>query len=206
MGDPDVSLMRRLGRLALALLAAIGLLVVVVTATPLTAWYGRLLAGPWNDPAGDILIVLGGSSVEDIIGASTYWRSLYALRAWRRDGFREVVVCGARSGPPMRDFLAFQGVPLEAIRVERRSTSTRENALYTRELLGDAPGRKVLLTSDYHMFRAHRVFRKAGLEVLPRPLPDAIKRSSGWRGRWAVFVEEVEETGKILYYAARGWM
>jgi uncharacterized SAM-binding protein YcdF (DUF218 family) len=95
---------------------------------------------------------------------------------------------------------------LEAIRVERRSTSTRENALFTRELLGDAPGRKVLLTSDYHMFRAHRVFRKAGLEVLPRPLPDAIKRSSGWRGRWAVFVEEVEETGKILYYAARGWM
>jgi hypothetical protein len=37
-----------------------------------------------NDPIGEILIVLGGSALEDgIIGQSFYWRSVYALRAYR---------------------------------------------------------------------------------------------------------------------------
>ena len=65
-------------------------------------------------------------------------------------------------------------------------------------------GRKVLLTSDYHMFRACRAFRKAGLEVAPRPFPDAGKRAANWLGRWPAFLDEVVETLKIGYYFVRG--
>ena len=64
----------------------------------------------------------------------------------------------------------------------------------------------MLLTSDYHMFRAHRAFKKAGLEVLPKPFPDARKRASEWTGRWPAFLDLVEETLKIGYYYARGWI
>ncbi len=185
---------------------------MLVTVTPLVSWWAGVLAGPWQDPDGDVLIVLGGSLLENgVMGPSSYWRSTYAVLAWREGTFRRVVVSGG--GPtghsiaePMRDFLECRGVPREAIQIETRARNTRENAVYVAELLTGAPGRKVLLTSDYHMFRAHRAFEKAGLEVLPRPFPDARKRASGWTGRWPAFLDLLGETIRIGYYYARGWI
>lgn len=193
-------------------LTGLGLLVVLVTVTPLVSWWAGVLAGPWEDPNGDILIVLGGSLLGDgVMGPSSYWRSTYAVLAWGEGSFHRVVVSGG--GPagtsiaePMRDFLECRGVPRTAIEIEARSRSTHENALYVAELLAGISGRKVLLTSDYHMFRAYRAFKKAGLEVLPRPFPDARKRASNWTGRWPAFLDLVEETLKIGYYYARGWI
>lgn len=190
----------------------LGALFVVVTVTPLAFWWATALAGPWEGPSGDVLIVLGGS-IQDygMVGGSSHWRTVYALQAWKEGGFREIVLTGG--GPEnhpvaaaMRDFLVCQGVPREAIRLETRANSTRENALYTKELLSDVPGRKVLLTSDYHMFRAHSAFKKVGLEILPRPYPDVRKRVTRWIGRWPAFLDLVTETAKIVYYFARGWI
>jgi uncharacterized SAM-binding protein YcdF (DUF218 family) len=99
------------------ILIGLGLLLLVVTFTPLDFWWATRLAGPWNDPKGDVLIVLGGSVLDDgTIGESSYWRAVYAARAWREAGFKEIVVTGG--GPPgrsvaeaIRDFLVAQGVP-----------------------------------------------------------------------------------------------
>ena len=199
-------------RLAVFLAAAFGFLFFGVTFSPLISWWGGLLAGPWDDPTGEVLIVLGSEVQDDgIIGGSSYWRSVYAVRAWREGGFRQVVVSGGGKAvtpiaAPMRDFLVSSGVPPEVIQIEVRAGSTRESALYLKPLLDRMPGRKVLLTSDYHMFRAHRVFRKAGLEVLPRPFPDAGKRGSVWIGRWPAFLDLLTETIKIGYYSVRGWI
>ena len=187
-------------------LAGIGLLLVLVTVTPLVSWWAGVLAGPWQDPSGDVLIVLGGSLIENgLMGQSSYWRSVYALRAWRQGTFHRVVISGSPAAP-MRDFLESQGVPRAAIQIETQSSSTHENALRVAELLAGVPGRKILLTSDYHMFRAHHAFKKAGLEVLPRPFPDARKRANGWAGRWPAFLDVILETVKIGYYQVRGWI
>jgi uncharacterized SAM-binding protein YcdF (DUF218 family) len=105
----------------------------------------------------------------------------------------------------MRDFLVSQGVPSDIIVLENRSLHTRQNALYTAPLL-TMPGRKILLTSDYHMFRASRVFAKAGINVEPRPIPDILKRSSRWSGRWPAFLDLSVEACKIVYYWMRGWI
>jgi len=190
----------------------LGILFVAATVTPLDYWWATALAGPWGDPSGDVLIVLGGS-LEDYgtIGGSSYLRSVYALQAWREGGFREVVVTGGglkdnSIAETMRDFLVCQGVPRQVIRVETQANSTRENALYTKALLTEDPRRKVLLTSDYHMFRAHSAFRKVGLDVLPRPYPDVRKRATRWIGRWPAFLDLVLETFKIGYYFSRGWI
>jgi uncharacterized SAM-binding protein YcdF (DUF218 family) len=64
----------------------------------------------------------------------------------------------------------------------------------------------VLLTSDFHMFRAVRVFRKAGLNVTPYAIPDVIKISDSWYGRISGFQRLAVETVKIGYYELRGWM
>ena len=202
-------------RTALSLLCSglvgLGLLVLLVTVTPLVSWWAGALAGPWEDPRGEVLIVLGGSLLADgVMGPSSYWRSTYAALAWREGSFHGLVVSGGPAGKsiaePMRAFLECRGVPRSAIEIETRSRSTHENALYVTELLARVPGRKVLLTSDYHMYRAHRAFKKAGLEVLPRPFPDARKRASEWTGRWPAFVDLAVETLKIGYYYARGWI
>ncbi len=204
--------LRRAFRCVVALLASLGLVVAAATATPVVRWWATWLSGTWNDPTGDTLIVLGGSVLDTgIIGQSSYWRAVYAVMAYRHGKFREVVVSGG--GPPccsvaepIRDFLVSQGVPRELIRLENRSHSTRQNALYVAEMLAGTPGRKVLLTSDYHMFRAYRAFRKAGLDVTPAPFADARKRAATWTSRWPAFLDLVTETSKIGYYYARGWI
>ena len=195
------------------IVAALGTLLVVVTLTPLDFWWATWLAGRWDDPKGDVLIVLGGSVVEDgMIGASTYWRAVYAVRAWRQGGFKTVVLSGgggAGSGSAaeaLRDFLISQGVPRDVISIETRSESTRENALFTKAILDSMPGRKVLLTSDFHTYRAWRAFKKVGLDVVPRPLPDVRKRAQSIFERWGAFLNLIEETAKIIGYYVKGWI
>jgi uncharacterized SAM-binding protein YcdF (DUF218 family) len=204
--------MRKATRWTVRALAALGFLIVLVTVTPIDGWWIHWLAGPGDDPKGEVLVVLGADGIKDVIGWSSYWRSVYAVRAWREGGFQEVVVSGGsgRGDVPvaqqMRDFMVSQGVPASAIRVEGESHSTRENALKSKALLENLPGRKILMTSDYHMFRSTRVFRKAGIAIQPRPLPDAAKQLSLWRNRWPVFVNLCVETLKIGYYFVRGWI
>jgi uncharacterized SAM-binding protein YcdF (DUF218 family) len=105
----------------------------------------------------------------------------------------------------MKQFLVAEGVPEAVIEVEKRSSDTRTNALYVKELLAGDSRRVVLMTSDYHMYRAQTAFTKAGLSVLALPIPDIAKRSNDPARRWDLFLELVEEMGKIAYYRLRGW-
>jgi uncharacterized SAM-binding protein YcdF (DUF218 family) len=200
-------LIRRLARATLACLAALGLLMVLVTFTPLVAWYARALSGNWMDGGGEVLIALGAGVIDSsTLDSASYWRAVYAAHDWQRGGFRQMVVSGAGVAPLMRDFLVTHGVPAAAIRVEDGSRSTRENALYVKRMLAGIPGRKVLVTSDFHMFRARRAFEKVGLPVVPDPFPDALKRCSRPENRWGIFLNLAVETVKIVYYWGRGWI
>jgi uncharacterized SAM-binding protein YcdF (DUF218 family) len=198
----------RLLRLIRNALAMLGLLIVIVTTTPVIKWYAGLLAGPWYEPGGDILILLGADEPSSgFIGAATYWRSFYAVQAWRRDNFRLVVVSGGHGiAESMRELLVFEGIPADKILLENRSESTRENALFTAALVASLPGRKVLLTSDFHVYRSLRAFAKVGLMATPRPVPYAVKRANSWTDRWQLFLELGVETAKIVVYRARGWI
>lgn len=198
--------LRNLLRGSAAALGCLGGLLLLVTLLPPRS-YVKWLAGDWTDARGGVLIVLGSDSLDaGIMGMSSYWRSVYALLVWREGGFRHLIL----SGPdpitlPMRDFIVCQGVPADAVTLERRSQNTRENALFTAELARQFPGPYVLLTSDYHMRRASGAFRKAGLPVLTRPFPDALKRMTDWRDRWRIFLDLIQESIKAGYYRAKGW-
>jgi uncharacterized SAM-binding protein YcdF (DUF218 family) len=193
----------------------LGLLVVLVTATPFDSWMSARLAGPWDNPHGDLLVVLAGSALEGgTIGVSSYWRCVYAVWAFREGGFGKILITGGSSDPAnetpiavsMQKLIVFLGVPADAVSVETTSTSTRENALHSVPLLLRMPGKKVLLTSDYHMYRALRVFRKAGLDLPGWPYPDTGKMAASWSGRWPAFLEISLELTKIAYYRFEGWI
>lgn len=206
------SILRRCLRAATMSLAGLGLLVVAITVTPLTGWWTSRLMGPWNDPRGEVLVVLSGDAVGDVIGFDSYWRTVYAVRAYREGGFRTILLTGG--GAPgnvpvavaMAQFLESQGVPPEMIILETRAASTRENALFTKPILANLAGRKILLTSDFHMWRAIRTFHKIGVNIEPRPIPDLLKQTSHAYRRWPVFLELLRESGKIVYYSVRGWV
>jgi uncharacterized SAM-binding protein YcdF (DUF218 family) len=191
-------------------LAAIGFLYVLVTIVPaIDSGIIRILSDAWNEPKGDILIVLGADTLHDMVGESSYWRSVYAARVWREQKFSQLVISGGAnpgdvaSAIQMKSFLVCQGIPEQSIRTETDSISTHENALYTARLLKNIPGRKVLLLSDYHAFRVYRSFRRAGLDVVPSPFPDALKRVGMWRKRWPAFIDLYIEISKIGYDKSR---
>jgi uncharacterized SAM-binding protein YcdF (DUF218 family) len=188
------------------LLAILGLVLAAATAIP-PQWYAGFLAQPWTEEQGAVLVVLGGDALEDgSLAESSLWRCVFAVKVWREGGFERLVVSGNPADTAaMRDYLTWRGIPFEAIVIENHSLSTRENALHTARLAQGMRGPFVLLTSDFHMWRAWRAFAKAGLDIAPRPCPDAFKRSRDWRNRWRVFLDLTLELVKIGYYQIRGW-
>ena len=201
--------MRTLYKAAVCLsraLAAIGLITVLVIATPIVSWWARAYSGPIERPRGDVLILLSAAA-DDLggISYSSYWRAREALFAWQTGGFRKIVICG-NGGPGIFNFLIADGVPREVFVSEGASVSTRENAIETARLIQSLPGKKVLLTSDFHMYRALRVFRKLGIEAAPMAVPDVLHSTEHWYGRFSAFEIMLTESAKIVYYAVRGWI
>lgn len=214
MSDCNSSLVHKVIRSAKNICALIGLLFLLVTLTPLTRWWSASMAGSFIDPPtnGVVLIVLAGSVLEDgTIGGSSYWRAVYAVRMWRKGAYQRVLVCGGNSEGVaasliIRDYLISQGIPADNILTETRSRNTRENALYAKPFLNQMAGKKVLLTSDYHIYRAQHAFSHVGIPTTPLAFPDVYKLSLGWTSRWTAYLELCKETGKIGYYKARGWI
>jgi uncharacterized SAM-binding protein YcdF (DUF218 family) len=188
------------------IVAGIGLVTVLVVATPLVAWWARAYSGPIEQPKGDVLILLSAAADDTgSISYSSYWRARDALLAWQTGNFKKIVISGG-GGPGIADFLAAYGVPRDAMVAEWRSGSTRENGIETARLLQGIPGKKVLLTSDFHMYRAIRVFRKLGVDAAPMAAPDVTRTSDNWSRRFSGFEIMTSESFKIAYYALRGWI
>ncbi|MDD6666398.1 MAG: YdcF family protein [Lachnospiraceae bacterium] len=68
----------------------------------------------------------------------------------------------------MRRYLIEKGIPEDKILMEDKSTTTLENIRNSRDLIESRPGRKytALVTSNYHVYRAMRYARKAGLNAV----------------------------------------
>lgn len=209
----------RIGRALLRTLArtsaAAVLLLLVLYFSPLVPALLRYLTDRWDQPSGDVLIVLGADQLGDgTLGVSSYWRTLYAVRAWRAGLCRRIVFSGGRLGYPtsrslaaeMSQFAIGLGVPATVITLEERSHSTRENALFTAELIRSWPGTRVLLTSDAHMRRSRLAFERAGVHVQASPVPDVGKRWNRWPARWECIILVGVELAKLGYYRTQGWV
>jgi len=194
--------------------AAIGVWWLIVTFTPLVQWWARQLANPWGPGTGDVLVVLGGDTFGDgILGGSSYLRAVYTIRAMRANHFQKVIFTGGSNtgekpalAELMRDFVQGHGIDTSNVTVETESTSTEENVLKTAPLLRATSGRVMVLTSDYHAYRANRVFLKQGLKVEMWPVPDVLKRYNAWPARAGLFIELSRETAKLAWYKWKGWI
>ena len=135
-----------------------------------------------NDlPAYEVGIVLGGITSDKeprdrvhVSGSAD--RILHALHLYREGKIKKILISGG-TGKILKDsipeavllkkILLLSQVPEQDILTESSSRNTRENALFTAEMLGEeyAYQKILLITSAYHMRRARACFEKAGLPV-----------------------------------------
>jgi uncharacterized SAM-binding protein YcdF (DUF218 family) len=126
---------------------------------------------------GDAIVVLGGGSYERPVRAAELFQEHAAPR---------ILVSGAGDGRSNRKLLVSKGVPKEAIELEERSRTTRENALFSIERLRASHARRVILvTSWYHSRRALKCFRHYApeIEFYSRPAYYGFARSEWGRER-----------------------
>jgi uncharacterized SAM-binding protein YcdF (DUF218 family) len=119
---------------------------------------------------------------------------------------------GAES-PATADLLVEWGVPREAIVVEGRSGTTRENAVETAKLLAERSLHRVLLvTSAAHMGRALGAFRAVGVEAVPAPADFQVGGGTPTVLEWLPDAGALRRTNEALrewmgraWYGLRGW-
>ena len=135
--------------------------------------YGKTDSVTYNE---DAVIVLGAGIHGERVSRALRLRLDAAVEYHQKNPNALIVVSGGQ-GPEeditealaMERYLVGQGVPKESIIKEERSTSTAENFEFSKEILDNSLGEGysvAYVTSDFHIFRAGRIARKAGMGEL----------------------------------------
>ena len=105
----------------------------------------------------DVIVVLGGGSHERPESAAELFKEQAAPR---------IIISGLGDYEINRRLLLAAGVPANAIELETRSRTTRENAQFTVTLLREQKAKRVILvTSWYHSRRALACFQHYAPEI-----------------------------------------
>jgi len=135
-------------------------------------------------PTGAAIVVLGGAQTNGLPDRQTRARVARGVALWRAGAAPVLVMTGGApdEGRPataalMAALARIAGVPMAALRVEDRSHSTLQNALFARPLLPE--GTVILVSHRYHLPRAWASFRWAG--IAPLRLVPAEERAADGR-------------------------
>ncbi len=174
---------RRIAALLFALTFVFYLLCTSVVAERTLGWLEQAYLPP-AEPAGDVIIMLGGGAMPDspdvdgvgALCASPANRLLTAVRLQRKLGV-PILLSGGQvyedtgaEAKIARRILIDLGVPESKILVETRSINTTQNARYSAEILrAQGLTQPILVTSAFHMKRAVLNFKKQGIDVVPYP-------------------------------------
>ncbi len=173
MGVPGVgsgpARTRRWLRLAVRVigLGALAVIIAVVTLATAIVRYG---ATERARPA-DVIVVLGGGdagTVRRAEHAAALYHAGYAPNVLCTGGYgaRESMIEAERCAQVMRA----RDVPASVIRLERTSHSTAENARATAAIMAAHGWRDaVLVSDDFHLWRARWLFDRQGVRVYPSP-------------------------------------
>lgn len=133
---------------------------------------GIVVLGGGEDPrpAAEHGVLATGDAAERLIAAADLARRHPEARLVHSGGSGSLTPAPKESDM-VRRHLAELGWPAERTTFEDRSRNTRENALFTKDLMKPREGERwLLVTSAWHMPRAVGLFRAAGFEVTPYPV------------------------------------
>ena len=174
---------RRIAALLFALTFVFYLLCTSVVAERTLGWLEQAYLPP-AEPAGDVIIMLGGGAMPDspdvdgvgALCASPANRLLTAVRLQRKLGVPILLSggqvyedTGAEAKIAKRVLMSL-GVPEEKILTETKSINTSQNARFSAEILREnGLSHPILVTSAFHMKRSVLNFQKQGVAVEPFP-------------------------------------
>ena len=134
--------------------------------------YGRTSNANYNE---DVIIVLGAGVVGESVTRPLANRLNTAFYFWQDNPDAYIIVTGGvgnratiSEAEAMSRFLVRRGVPREQILLEEYSTSTYENLRFAMDILeehfeGEFTG--VVVTNDFHIYRAVHTARRIGMDV-----------------------------------------
>jgi uncharacterized SAM-binding protein YcdF (DUF218 family) len=221
---------RRRGEL-LVVLAAIGLLLLAIAPigpAMLLLLEQRFPRPPVLPERIDGILVLGGAvdprisaAYGETVFSGSIARVLAGVALARKHpeaklaligGEGEVFPVGFAEARATKGFVLEEGIPATRIVTEERSRSTRENAVFAKELIRPGPGKNwVLVTSASHMPRAVAVFRAVGWPVIPYPVDFKVDPRTGLRADFNLLdgLGKTTAAGKewvgLVSYRLLGW-
>ena len=163
---------------AAAVLVAMVAIFVLLFETNVVWWAASpLRAEAPPAPADAIVVFAGGVGESGKAGGGTQERLQHAIDIYKGHYADHLVFSSGYTysfpeAELMRAAAVEQGVPSNAIVLERRSTNTYENVRYTDEIFREHGWHSMLLvTSPYHMRRALLVWRKVApdMRIVPSP-------------------------------------
>jgi uncharacterized SAM-binding protein YcdF (DUF218 family) len=114
---------------------------------------------------------------------------------------------GQSEGLELYNLAQSLGVDSSQLIHENQSRNTYENAKYSKVLLGGTSTPPLLITSAFHMRRAHKCFKKQGVNVIPYPVDYRARPQFQWDDLvpnvdaledWNIILKEM--TGMAVYY------
>jgi uncharacterized SAM-binding protein YcdF (DUF218 family) len=120
-----------------------------------------------------------GAWRSELLAGSSLPRAIGAARVYHQRPVGHVIVTGRgeplgfpdETAEAMADVMVAYGVPRDRIVLERLARNTRENALFSTDLVRSLGAERTLVvTSALHMGRSIREFERAGLAVIAAPV------------------------------------
>lgn len=174
-----------------AVTGSVGCLTVIILAAIIIA-YGS------TDRArqADVIVVLGGGQ------SGTTRRTVHAVALYQQ-GYAPYIICSGGVAPDewmseaerCAHAAERRGVPADAIILETASLSTEENAIESAAIMHERGWDDAILVSDdFHLWRAHWLFEKEGVQVWPSPAQITVQ-SLSLRGHVILVMREIAATG-----------
>jgi uncharacterized SAM-binding protein YcdF (DUF218 family) len=147
---------RMTGRKKLFLkIVAVLFAVLVLLAAALIFFPQQFLSVDSGSAKADVIIVLGGGGAHE--------RPVQAAELFKQHAAPRILISGAGDDEINRRALIRYGVPASAIEIEGNSKTTRENAMYSVDLLrAQNVHSAIIVTSWYHSRRALHTFEHFG--------------------------------------------
>lgn len=121
----------------------------------------------------DYIVVLGCGVSGDRVTPLLAGRIEKGLQLLRYNPRARLILSGGQGegetipeGEAMAAYAQAQGIDMGRVIVEKRSANTRENLLFSRELMEGQKPRIALVTTGYHVFRALILARKCGIRCI----------------------------------------
>lgn len=148
---------------------------VTIVAFAVVLVYAQCLAlsqiNAQGEPDLDYVVVLGAQIYDDGSPSPVLRYRLEAALSYLEENPKTICIVSGGQGPNepypeadgMAAYLERQGVAAERIIRERQSVNTLQNITFSQQLMTSSDDRVGIVTNNFHVYRAVRIARKAGL-------------------------------------------